>query len=114
MNTYTFSELFKEYSDLIPRSMDAGKVLKFVYDEHNRCIELTVKFEETQTWAAVIDCQQKLEKALKINGFKINLLAVLFPDWYWLTWASMPRKPCRPRLPNKVFCGSSASSPPSC
>lgn len=72
MNTYTFSELFKEYSDLIPRSMDAGKVLKFVYDEHNRCIELTVKFEETQTWAAVIDCQQKLEKALKINGFKIN------------------------------------------
>ena len=72
MNTYRFADLFLEYEQYIPRSIEDGQVLKLYYDETTLSLDVTVKLDEPVDWDVLNECQQKLRNVLKLQSFTIN------------------------------------------
>ncbi|MBR6102176.1 MAG: PolC-type DNA polymerase III [Ruminococcus sp.] len=71
MDTYKLNELFEKYSELIPRSMENGQVLRLEFDEKANTLALTVKFEQPVPADELTSCENALERALKLRGFAI-------------------------------------------
>ncbi len=87
MNTYRFADLFEEYQQLIPRSLEDGQVLKLIYDEKEKAMALDVRLVQTVDWAIVNECEHKLASALKLMDLKLRckytpdmLTAEFFPQ----------------------------------
>ena len=87
MNGNTFGELFENFHELIPRSMENGEVLKLYCDLDQSHIKTVVKYDTPLPYDVVSECAHKLERAVNVRYFEIcckytpdKLTAAYFPE----------------------------------
>ena len=71
MNTMNITELFAEYKDFFPKSMENGQALRLEIDENERTVAVTAAFEKPLTRAEVLETQRRLAAALKLQRMTI-------------------------------------------
>ncbi|MBR6044636.1 MAG: PolC-type DNA polymerase III [Ruminococcus sp.] len=72
MNTYRFSDLFDKYNEHIPRSIENGQILKLIYDEKYKELELVTKFDETVPFLDLRKCESELRGDLDLRSLRIT------------------------------------------